>query len=253
MKKIFFFLAMTALVLVPTLAVAEDTMIFDSTDNYIGGCSLTATSTWTLPNDLSVTKIQLWYKWQTGETELPVTVTKNGADFATFTAVRSACDPYQTSWCNADYTINKTFPAGTYTTTIASAYQCLKPGSTGTVRLYGAAAATTNANTNTASNVVVTTNGNTNTSPNLVVTSNSNTNTAINQNANTYVATTNTNTTAANTNALTTTTVNTTSDDQNNEDSSNALTYILIGVIVILLIIIAVMFMNCKKRSIKIK
>lgn len=134
---------------------AVETMVFDSTDNYLGGCSMTDASEWTLTEDLNITKFQLWYYWQTGETTLSVTVYKDGTEFAKFDATRAACDPYQTSWCNADYAINKTFPAGTYSTKIAKAQQCLKPGSTGTVRLYGsevAAGTNTNqsANTNTA-------------------------------------------------------------------------------------------------------
>lgn len=42
---------------------------------------------------------------------------------------------------NADYAINKEFPKGTYTTEIPNARQCLKPGVTGMVLLYGTEAA----------------------------------------------------------------------------------------------------------------
>ncbi|MDD5040220.1 MAG: hypothetical protein PHY34_03655 [Patescibacteria group bacterium] len=168
---------------------AAEVTLFDSTDNYLGGCSLTDTSEWTLSEDLNVTKIQLWYKWQTGETELPVTVTKDGADFASFTALRSACDPYQTSWCNADYTINKAFPAGAYTTKIANAYQCLKPGSTGTVRLYGIAAGNTNEEPSLIAPSPTNENGNSNTNVNLIAGSNSNVNTNADENVNTTAGT----------------------------------------------------------------
>lgn len=226
MKKILFLFSLAMLIALPITVhgqtnAATETMVFDSTDNYTGGCSLTATSTWTLPNNLTVTKFQMWYKWQTGETELPIAVTKDGETFAAFTATRSACDPYQTSWCNADYAINKTFPAGTYTTTIANAYQCLKPGSTGTVRLYGSVATTTNANS----------------ASNLVATENSNTNSAVN--TNTTVSNVNT----QNNNAQTTATkVDDTKD-------SNTLVYVLIGIIVILVIVIIVKFLSCRKKA----
>ncbi|MFA6098336.1 MAG: hypothetical protein WCV50_01145 [Patescibacteria group bacterium] len=210
---------LAVLAVVPNLASAQtntaEVMVFDSTDNYIGACSLTDTSTWSLTEELQVSKIQLWYKWQTGETELPVTVTKDGAAFATFTATRSSCDPYQTSWCNADYTINEAFPAGTYTTKIATAYQCLKPGGTGAVRLYSTTAAT-----------------NTNVTPNLIATNNTNANQNLNRNTNTAAAT-NTNSTA----------------ETEDTEESNTLAYVLIGIIVVLLAVIAGMAMKCCKKS----
>jgi hypothetical protein len=232
MKKFIIMVVLVLLTAAPTAVMAQtnaattvEVKVFDSTNDYIGACSYTDASQWTLTQDLQVTKFQLWYYWQSGETTLPVTVTKDGADFATFTATRGSCDPYQASWCNADYAINKSFPAGTYATKIATAYQCLKPGGTGTVRLYGT---TTSTGTNTNSTVVVTTNGNANTNSNVVVTNNSNLNT---------------NSAATNTNQATAEVA----DDKDCENSS-VLTYVLIGIIVVLLVVIVVMFMKCGKK-----
>ena len=115
---------------------AVETMVFDSTDKYIGGCQLTDKSEWNLTKDLEVTKFQMWYNWKQGEKELPITVYYEGKEFAQFIAIRSDCDPYQGQWCNADFAINKAFKAGKYSTKIANARQCLKPGGTGTIRLY---------------------------------------------------------------------------------------------------------------------
>ena len=115
---------------------AAETVAFDSTSNYLGGCQLTNKSEWELDKDIEVTKFQIWYSWQEGETELPVTVYKDGDEFAKFIAVRSECDPYQKQWCNANYEIGKTFPKAKYTTEIAESRQCLRPGGTATVRLY---------------------------------------------------------------------------------------------------------------------
>ena len=117
-------------------AYAVETLVFDSTDHYIGACRLTNKSSWELTKDIAVSKFQVWYKWNTGESSLPVTIMKDGEKFAEFESKRGGCDPYQTTWCNADYEINKTFPAGTYTTDIPDSRQCLKPGGTGTIRLY---------------------------------------------------------------------------------------------------------------------
>ncbi|MFA5134540.1 MAG: hypothetical protein WC505_01995 [Patescibacteria group bacterium] len=225
MKKNLILLGLAAILLVPSAVYGQadptEVKVFDSTDNYLGGCSLTDTSTWTLTKALEVTTIQLWYHWQAGETELPVTITKDGEAFASFTAIRAACDPYQASWCNADYATSMTFPAGTYTTTIPSASQCLKPGGTGTVRLYGAeTAAAVNANTE----------------PNLIATANTN--------ANTNTAVLNTNTTNAAVNSIATTG----SSEGDDEEESNVLVYVLVGIIAVLAGVVIVMFLKCPKK-----
>jgi hypothetical protein len=115
---------------------AAEQMVFDSTDNYLGACKLTDTSEWKLSEDLTVTKFEVWYSWNQGETVLPVKLFFNGEKFAEFEATRGNCDPYQKQWCNADYQINKLFPKGTYSTEIPNARQCLKPGGTGAIRLF---------------------------------------------------------------------------------------------------------------------
>jgi hypothetical protein len=115
---------------------AADTMVFDSTNNYLGACQLTDKSEWELKEDLTVTKFEVWYSWNQGETTLPVKLLLNGEKFAEFEATRGNCDPYQKQWCNADYPINKPFPKGKYSTEIPNARQCLKPGGTGAIRLY---------------------------------------------------------------------------------------------------------------------
>src|SRR4030067_2346007 len=137
MKKFILFVFVTLLLIFTAkISTAAETMIFDSTDNYLGGCQLTNKSEWELKEDLDVAKFQLWYNWDAGETSVPVTVNKDGDEFAKFDVTRSQCDPYQKQWCNGDYIINKLFSKGKYTTEIPKTKQCLKPGGTGTVRLY---------------------------------------------------------------------------------------------------------------------
>jgi hypothetical protein len=141
MKKhyVFTFCALVSLCLIFALAEkakAADTLVFDSSDTYIGACSFTNKSAWQLKEDISVTTFQIWYKWNQGETSFPVKVTKDGKPFAEFDVTRGNCDPYQQTWCNADYVINKLFPKGDYTTEITESRQCLKPGVTGVARLY---------------------------------------------------------------------------------------------------------------------
>jgi hypothetical protein len=135
MKKIILFTILLGLVFAGN-AYAEEKMVFDSTDHYLGACQLTNKSEWTLKEDINVSKFEVWYNWNQGETSLPVKVFFNGEKFAEFEATRAACDPYQHQWCNADYQISKLFQKGTYTTEIPNARQCLKPGGTGAIRLY---------------------------------------------------------------------------------------------------------------------
>ena len=116
---------------------AADEMIYDTSDHYLGGCGKTDTTTWTLEEDLSVTTFQIWYYWQSGEGPVGFTLKKDGGDFATGKLTRAQCDPYQTSWCNGDLVINKTFPKGSYVLKLDNKSQCAIPSGNGTVRLYG--------------------------------------------------------------------------------------------------------------------
>jgi hypothetical protein len=118
-------------------APADQIMVLDTTENYLGGCLLTDVSEWKQDTDLNVTMVQFWYNWAQNETTLDFTITKDGEQFLSGTAERGQCDPYQQQWCNANFVIEKTFPSGNYFAKVAKASMCLKPGDTGTVRLYG--------------------------------------------------------------------------------------------------------------------
>ncbi len=137
MKRFVVFISLILTFCMVRLVFAEDTLLFNSTPGYLGGCQFTDKSEWELTKDLDVTKFEIWYYWNEGESTLPVTIYKDGEKFAEFTAVRGDCDIYQKQWCNADYMINKIFPKGKYSTEIKEARQCKEPGNTGTVRLYG--------------------------------------------------------------------------------------------------------------------
>jgi len=136
MKKFIFLPFVLFFFSLPHFVYAADTLVFDSTDKYLGACQLTNKSEWELVKDVQVTTFQVWYNWNQGETTLPVKVYKDGQPFAEFTATRGNCDPYQQQWCNADFSLNKLLPKGKYTTEIENSRQCLKPGGTGAIRLY---------------------------------------------------------------------------------------------------------------------
>jgi hypothetical protein len=142
MKKLIFLLFLIVLLFYPGNAFAADVLLFDSTNNYLGACQLTDKSEWNLDKELNVSLFQVWYNWDSNETDLPVIVLYEGKEFASFTAKRTNCDTYQKQWCNADFQIGKTFPKGKYETKIPTKKQCLKPGGTGAIRLFGADSST---------------------------------------------------------------------------------------------------------------
>lgn len=144
MKSVFFVTLLISLIsllpqVMPRVLAAEEVpvLLFDSSNHYLGACQQTSESTWTLDKDLNVILFQIWYNWLANETELDFTVTKDGQEFLSGTATRTTCDTYQKNWCNADLVVNIPFPAGTYTTKVSNPRQCLVPGGTGAVRLYG--------------------------------------------------------------------------------------------------------------------
>ncbi len=118
------------------VSFAQDSVILDTTHGYTGGCSLTSSSDWTLDNEIQVSTIQVWYNWDSGESTVAYTLTKDGMDFASGTLTRAGCDEYQANWCNGNSAINMAFPPGSYELTLSSSKMCTD-GSTGTVRLYG--------------------------------------------------------------------------------------------------------------------
>jgi len=94
------------------------------TNNNIGACAYTDTSTFTIPEEVYVTKLRMWYYWNKDETKLPYTLTKDGIEFAKGDLVRASCDPYQTSWCEANVYPQKNYPAGTYVLKAGTARMC---------------------------------------------------------------------------------------------------------------------------------
>ncbi len=155
MRKLFIFIlaAVAALVLAPSPSWAQDdeatpsatkpapVLIFDSSNHYTGGCSLTDSSTFTLKEDLAVEMVQFWYNWQPTESTLAFTLSYEGEEILSGDAERTTCDPYQKNWCNGDFKITRVFKAGTYSAQVAQPRLCLVPGGTGAVRLYGPAPA----------------------------------------------------------------------------------------------------------------
>lgn len=137
MKKYIIWLGLAGLYLAqPHWGLAVEKEVFDSTDHYLGACQFTNKSEWEIKEDINVSKFEVWYKWNQNESSLPVKIFFNGEKFAEFETSRGSCDPYQQTWCNANFRVDKLFPKGKYTTEIPNTRQCLKPGGTGAIRLY---------------------------------------------------------------------------------------------------------------------
>ena len=120
------------------------------TNNNIAGCSYTDTSTFTLPEEVYVAKLRMWYYWNKDEVKLPYTLTKDGVEYSKGDLVRASCDPYQTSWCEANIYPKKNMPAGKYVMTVANKRMCQNSGTQGNgmYGIYGKKlGAATNSNT----------------------------------------------------------------------------------------------------------
>ena len=139
---IFVFMALGLSRSVLTQAQTTDTLIYDTSNHYLGECGYTDTTTFTLDKDLDVSLFQVWYMWNSGEGPLAFTVKKDEVEFLSGDLTRSSCDPYQTAWCNGDLRVNKVFPIGSYEVKVANSRKCAVPSGNGAVRLYTAQAVT---------------------------------------------------------------------------------------------------------------
>jgi hypothetical protein len=122
-----------------TAAMTSDKIVFETTPGYLGACMLTDTSSFRLSSPIDVSLLQIWYKWDEGESQISYILQKDGQEFLSGVLVRADCDPYQKNWCNGNQKISKVFPAGEYKLAIPVKKMCLQPGKTGMVRLYGKA------------------------------------------------------------------------------------------------------------------
>ena len=114
-----------------------ETQIFTNFNQ--SACSQTGSSQFTLTNIANVTHWGVWYDWGTGETTVAATLKQGSTTVFSGNLTRAACDPYQSSWCQADAVANATWPAGAYTVTINPAHMCMNSGSSnqGFVYIYG--------------------------------------------------------------------------------------------------------------------
>ena len=119
-------------------AAPPETQLFNNGNTL--ACSQTGSSQFTLANAANVTHWGVWYYWSSGQTSVTATVKQGSATVFSGNLTRASCDPYQTSWCNADAVASATWPAGAYTVTISPPQMCMNSTSSnqGFVYIYGA-------------------------------------------------------------------------------------------------------------------
>ncbi|MFH1234487.1 MAG: hypothetical protein V1493_02640 [Candidatus Diapherotrites archaeon] len=113
----------------PTPTPVQDELLYSNSN--IGGCSYTDTSTIVLEEDAHISKLRMWYYWNQGETTLSFTLKKGEEVVDQGNLERASCDPYQTSWCEANYYPDKDFTAGTYVLKAGIARLCQNSESQG--------------------------------------------------------------------------------------------------------------------------
>lgn len=96
-----------------------------------GACGFTDRAAWTSTSTLYVTTLGTWFKWNQGERAVPFSLHKDGTLYMTGELVRSSCDPYQSTWCDAVMAINRNLPPGSYTLQIAEGRICQNAASGG--------------------------------------------------------------------------------------------------------------------------
>lgn len=97
----------------------------------IYACGHTDTSEFSLEEEVFVSKIRVWYQWESNETELGFTLKKGDALVFEGVLEKDGCDPYQTSWCGASYYPNQKMSAGEYVLTTDNARVCQNSGTNG--------------------------------------------------------------------------------------------------------------------------
>lgn len=122
-----FALLMTLLCLPVASASAQQFVNNWNTD----ACGLTDSATINVSQPVHLSRLELWYNWQSNESSVGYIVSFNGQQIGTRTLTRADCDPYQAAWCVAKDAPDTDLSAGTYTFRTAQPRVCQNAGSGG--------------------------------------------------------------------------------------------------------------------------
>jgi hypothetical protein len=94
-----------------------------------GGCSFTDQARFILRDKTTVTKLDIWYYWQSGETEVSYNVTGKDGEVFGGSFSKGSCDSNQKQWCQGIDYPNQELPKGVYTIKVANKRICQNAGS----------------------------------------------------------------------------------------------------------------------------
>ncbi|MGD9580534.1 MAG: hypothetical protein AB7V50_04120, partial [Vampirovibrionia bacterium] len=120
----------------PVYSPTVETKITDNGN--LDSCSFTSTARFNIAKPSFISKIDIWYNWQQGQTTLPYTIRFPDGRVKNGTLHRIDCDPYQHSWCKAIDNVNMAFNAGSYVAIVPDGRICQNSGTggNGVIRIY---------------------------------------------------------------------------------------------------------------------
>ncbi len=101
-------------------------------DNWnTGGCGTTDTAVLVVNQPTRLDRVEIWYHWSQGESQVGFTVEANGRSVGSGFLTRGACDPYQTAWCVAQGWGGRVLQPGRYRFRLNHPQICQNGGSGG--------------------------------------------------------------------------------------------------------------------------
>ena len=118
-------------------ASATERLLVDIGNPYL--CGVTDTATLDLDRPTHLTRVDIWFRWQSDESSVGYTVTSGGEQVGGGTLQRAECDPYQGAWCVARDTPDVDLAPGRYEFRTARRGVCQNSGSDGAgfIKAYG--------------------------------------------------------------------------------------------------------------------
>ncbi|MFO1015509.1 MAG: hypothetical protein U1E50_17290 [Caulobacteraceae bacterium] len=101
-------------------------------DNWnTAGCGMTDTATLVVTRSTRLDRVEIWYHWSQGETQVGFSVDRDGQTIGSGFLTRGSCDPYQNAWCVAQGWGGRTLQPGRYRFRLYHPQICQNSGSGG--------------------------------------------------------------------------------------------------------------------------
>ncbi len=121
----------------PAPAAQASEKLFDNWNT--AGCGLTDRVTLDVDRPIHLDRLEVWFNWNQGETQVRYDVVEGDDVVAEGVFVRGSCDPYQTAWCVAQDSPDNDVQPGRYVFRLERGAVCQNAGSGGQgfLRVYG--------------------------------------------------------------------------------------------------------------------